>query len=61
MRLLISFAALFLSVILLQLGSGGVAPLDALSGIQSGFTIEVGALGSAHFFGFSSAAGGPRA
>ena len=53
MRLLISFAALFLSVILLQLGSGGVAPLDALSGIQSGFTTaEVGALGSAHFFGF---------
>jgi len=53
MRLLISFAALFLSVILLQLGSGGVAPLDALSGIAAGFTTaEVGALGSAHFFGF---------
>lgn len=53
MRLLISFAALFLSVILLQLGSGGVAPLDALSGIQSGFsTAEVGVLGSAHFLGF---------
>ena len=53
MGLLILFAALFLSVILLQLGSGGVAPLDALSGIQSGFTTtEVGALGSAHFFGF---------
>lgn len=53
MRLLISFAALFLSIILLQLGSGGLAPLDAISGIELGFTTsEVGLLGSAHFFGF---------
>ena len=53
MRLLISFAALFLSVILLQLSSGGVGPLDALSGLHLGFTrTEVGLLGSAHFFGF---------
>jgi len=53
MRLLISFAALFLSVILLQLSSGGVGPLDALSGLQLNFTrTEVGLLGSAHFAGF---------
>ena len=53
MRLLISFAALFLSVILLQIGSGGLAPLDALSGIELGFsTGEIGLLGSAHFVGF---------
>jgi MFS family permease len=53
MGLLISFAALFLSVILLQLGLGGVVPLDALSGVVLGFsTAEIGALGSAHFFGF---------
>jgi MFS family permease len=53
MRLLISFAALFLSVILLQLGSGGVAPLDAISGEVLGFsTTEIGLLGSAHFLGF---------
>jgi hypothetical protein len=53
MRLMISFAALFLSVILLQLGSGGVAPLDAISGVQLGFTTaEIGTLGSAHFLGF---------
>ncbi len=53
MRLLISFAALFLSAILLQLSSGGVGPLDALSGLQEGFTrTQVGFLGSAHFFGF---------
>lgn len=53
MRLLISFAAVFLSVVLLQLGSGGVGPLDAISGAQLGFsTAEIGLLGSAHFFGF---------
>ncbi len=53
MRLLISFAALFLSVILLQMGLGGVAPLDAISGSALGFTkAQIGILGSAHFFGF---------
>jgi len=53
MRMMISFAALFLSVVLLQLSSGGVGPLDVLSGTQLGFTNqEIGMLGSAHFFGF---------
>ncbi|WP_372840390.1 MFS transporter [Phaeovulum sp.] len=53
MRMLISFAALFLSVIFVQLGSGGVAPLDAISGLGQGFSKgEVGMLGSAHFIGF---------
>lgn len=53
MRLLVTFTALFLSVVLLQLGVGGVAPLDALSGVVLGFsTAEIGILGSAHFFGF---------
>ena len=53
MRLLISFAALFLSVILLQLSSGGVGPLDALSGLVLDFSKEqIGLLGSAHFLGF---------
>ena len=53
MRLIISFAALFLSVILLQLSSGGLGPLDAISGLKLGFsTAEVGFLGSAHFMGF---------
>ncbi len=53
MRLLISFAALFLSVILLQLSSGGVGPLDVLSGTHLDFTSgQIGLLGSAHFFGF---------
>ncbi len=53
MRLLLSFAALFLSVILLQLSSGGVGPLDALSGLALDFsTQDIGLLGSAHFLGF---------
>ncbi|MEM6311104.1 MAG: hypothetical protein AAF754_13755, partial [Pseudomonadota bacterium] len=53
MRLLISFAALFLSVLLLQLSSGGVGPLDALSGLALNFTRqEIGLLGSAHFLVF---------
>ncbi len=53
MRMLISFAALFLSVGLLQLSSGGVGPLDVLTGLEAGFSRpQVGFLGSAHFFGF---------
>ncbi|MFL4470602.1 MFS transporter [Tateyamaria armeniaca] len=53
MRMLISFAALFLSVILLQLSSGSLGPLDALSGFALGFsTQDIGILGSAHFLGF---------
>jgi MFS family permease len=53
MRLLISFAALFLSVLLLQLSSGGVGPLDALSGLVLGFSNQqIGLLGSSHFLGF---------
>jgi MFS family permease len=53
MRMFISFAALFFSVALLQLSSGGVGPLDALTGIELGFSrAEVGFLGSAHFVGF---------
>ncbi|MEJ6399462.1 MFS transporter [Yoonia sp. 208BN28-4] len=53
MRMLISFAALFASVALLQLSSGGVGPLDALTGLAGGFSrAEVGFLGSAHFMGF---------
>lgn len=53
MRMIISFAALFLSVVLLQLSSGGVGPLDALTGLELGFSqSEVGFLGSAHFLGF---------
>ena len=53
MKLALSFTALFFSVILLQLSSGGIGPLDALSGIALEFTTtQIGLLGSAHFAGF---------
>jgi len=53
MRMLVSFAALFLSVLLLQLSTGGVGPLDVLSGSELGFSRQqIGLLGSAHFVGF---------
>jgi len=53
MRMLISFAALFLSVVLMQLSSGALGPLDALSGLALDFSRqEIGLLGSAHFLGF---------
>jgi len=53
MRAALSFAALFLSIFLVQLGSGSLAPLDALAGSARGFsTAEIGLLGSAHFAGF---------
>lgn len=53
MRTILSFAALFLSVALVQLGSGVLGPLDALAGRALMFTsAEIGFLGSAHFLGF---------
>ena len=52
-RLLIFFAALLLSVLLLKLSTGGVGPLDALSAISLDFTpAQIGLLESAHFVGF---------
>ncbi|MEM7240167.1 MAG: MFS transporter, partial [Pseudomonadota bacterium] len=53
MRALISFAALFLSIFLVQMGSGSLGPLDVLAANARGFTAEeIGLLGSAHFAGF---------
>ena len=53
MRIPMSFVALFIAVALLQVSSGAISPLDALGGLQSGFSrAQVGLLGSAHFFGF---------
>ena len=53
MRVLITFAALFLSVVLLLFGAGGVVPLDAISGAALGFSkSQIGLMGSAHFLGF---------
>ncbi|MGI9350606.1 MAG: MFS transporter [Rhizobiaceae bacterium] len=53
MRLIISFSALLLSVIFVQVGSGSLGPLDALSGLELNFSpTAIGYLGSAHFIGF---------
>ncbi|MCO6383077.1 MFS transporter [Oceanicola sp. 502str15] len=53
MRLLLTFAPLLVAVALLQLSTGGLGPMDALSGLTLGFsTGEIGLLGSAHFTGF---------
>jgi len=53
MQMMLSFAALLASVLLLQLSSGAMGPLDALTGLAEGFSrAEVGFLGSAHFVGF---------
>ena len=52
MLLLISLSALLLSVVFIQVGSGSLAPLDALSGAALGFSSsQIGLLGSAHFLG----------
>lgn len=53
MQLPVSFFALMVSVAFLQLSSGGISPLDALSGLHVGFSsTQIGLLGSAHFIGF---------
>ena len=53
MRLIISFAALLLSITFLQFSTGTVNPFDALSGLHLGFSqTEVGLLGTTHFLGF---------
>src|SRR3546814_7409034 len=53
MGTLLTFSALFVSIYLVQLGSGSLGPLDALSGSVIGFsTEEIGLLGSAHFVGY---------
>ncbi len=53
MRLIISLSALLISVIFVQIGTGSLGPLDALSGLVLGFSpTEIGYLGSAHFLGF---------
>lgn len=53
MRLIISLSALLFSVLFVQVGSGSLGPLDALSGLEYGFSsTAIGYLGSAHFVGF---------
>ncbi len=53
MRLIISLSALLVSVLFVQIGSGSLGPLDALSGLVLNFSpTQIGYLGSAHFIGF---------
>ncbi len=53
MRFPVSFVALFIAIALLQISSGAISPLDALGGLQSGFSLtQIGMLGSSHFLGF---------
>jgi len=50
---MISLSALLLSVVFVQIGTGSLGPLDALSGLALEFTpTSIGYLGSAHFIGF---------
>lgn len=53
MRILISISALLVSVFLVQVSTGTLGPLDALSGLKLGFSrTEIGLIGSSHFIGF---------
>ena len=53
MRVLISISALLLAVFLVQVSTGTLGPLDALSGLAIGFSrTEIGMIGSSHFVGF---------
>ncbi|MEM9279412.1 MAG: MFS transporter [Pseudomonadota bacterium] len=53
MRLIISLSALLISVLFVQIGSGSLGPLDALSGLELNFSpTAIGYIGSAHFMGF---------
>ncbi|MEM6973533.1 MAG: MFS transporter [Pseudomonadota bacterium] len=53
MTTVVSFAALFASIMLVQFGSGTLGPLDVLAATARGFSDrEIGLMGSAHFAGF---------
>ena len=53
MTTLLSISALLITVLLMQMGTGALGPLDTLSGIELGFTtVEIGIIGAAHFTGF---------
>ena len=53
MHTLLSISALLVSVFFVQISTGTLGPLDALSGLEIGFSrTEIGFIGSAHFVGF---------
>ncbi len=51
--IIVSLFSLFVSILLIQLSSGGLGPMDVLSGVARDFSTEqIGLMGSAHFAGF---------
>ena len=49
----LSVSALLIIVMLMQMGTGALGPLDTLSAIELGFSnIQIGIIGAAHFTGF---------
>ena len=53
MTTLLSISALLITVMLMQMGTGALGPLDTLSAIELGFSnIQIGIIGAAHFTGF---------
>lgn len=53
MKTLLSISALLLTILLMQMGTTALGPLDALSAIQHGFSnTQIGIIGGAHFVGF---------
>ena len=53
MTTLLSISALLFTVMLMQMGTGDLGPLDTLSAIELGFSnIQIGIIGAAHFTGF---------
>lgn len=53
MKTLLSISALLFTIMLMQMGTTALGPLDTLSAIELGFSnTEIGAIGGAHFLGF---------
>jgi len=53
MQILLSISALLVTIMLMQVGTTALAPLDVLSAVSLEFsTIQIGVMGASHFFGF---------
>ena len=53
MTTLLSVSALLITVMLMQMGTGALGPLDTLSAIKLDFNnIQIGVIGASHFIGF---------
>ena len=53
MKTLLSISALLFTIVLMQMGTTALGPLDTLSAIELGFSnMQIGVIGGAHFAGF---------